>query len=191
MRLGGVGVDEARARQERFEKIAAQVLEPVRRFLSRRTDPDTADDVLADVLLVCWRRLDDVPEEALPWAYGVARNALANLERGGRRQRRLAARITALDPPREVGVDDLAAEAAADKVTLVLATMSPEESELLRLWAWEQLGATEIATVLDVTPNAASIRLHRARGRFKEKFEELRKIEAAGGHRESSEGSGT
>ena len=49
--------------------------------------------------------------------------------------------------------------------------MRPDEAELLRLWAWEQLGPAQIATVLDLTPNAVSIRLHRARGRFKEIFE--------------------
>ncbi len=68
--------DDARAR---FEALAAEVVEPVRRFLARRTDPDTAEDVLAETLLVCWRRLDQVPEPALPWVYGVARNCLANV----------------------------------------------------------------------------------------------------------------
>ena len=94
---------ETAARRERFEAVAALVTEPVRRFLARRTDAETADDALADTLLVCWRRLDDVPdgEEALPWAYAVARNALANAERGQRRQRRLAYRITVVDPPSE------------------------------------------------------------------------------------------
>ena len=82
---------DARAR---FEALAAEVAEPVRRFLARRTDPDTADDVLAETLLVCWRRLDQVPDPALPWVYGVARNCLANEQRSGRRQWRLAAKIT-------------------------------------------------------------------------------------------------
>ena len=90
--------DDAR---ERFERLAAEVVEPVRRFLARRTDPDTADDVLAETLLVCWRRLDQVPEHALPWVYGVARNCLANVQRGDRRQVRLAARISVVDPPQE------------------------------------------------------------------------------------------
>ena len=48
---------------ERFEALARQLVDPLRRFLVRRTDPETADDVLADTLLVCWRRLDDVPDD--------------------------------------------------------------------------------------------------------------------------------
>jgi RNA polymerase sigma-70 factor (ECF subfamily) len=158
------------ARRVRFEAVAALVVEPVRRFLARRTDPDNADDVLADTLLVLWRRLDDVPDgdEALPWAYAVARNALANAERGARRQRRLAHRITVTDPPGEAAPEEAETD---DRVAAALARLRPDEAELLRLWAWEQLGPAEIATVLDLTPNAVSIRLHRARGKFKEVFE--------------------
>jgi len=158
-------------RRARFEAVAGLVTEPVRRFLARRTDAETADDVLADTLLVCWRRLDDVPDgdEALPWAYGVARHALANAERSARRQRRLAYRITVVDPPSETAPED---EQPDDRVAAALARLRPDEAELLRLWAWEQLGPAEIATVLDLTPNAVSIRLHRARGRLKEILEE-------------------
>jgi len=171
--------DDARAR---FEALAADVVEPVRRFLARRTDPDTADDVLADTLLACWRRLDQVPDPALPWVYGVARNCLANAERGERRQHRLAARITVLDPPREAVAEP---DPPDPRVGAALAAMRPEEAELLRLWAWEQLGPSEIAEVLGISPNAASIRLHRARGRF---AEQLRKIEGGSGHEGVREG---
>jgi len=171
--------DDARAR---FEALAAEVVEPVRRFLARRTDPDTAEDVLAETLLVCWRRLDHVPEHALPWVYGVARNCLANIQRGDRRQVRLAARITVVDRPDEATRE---ADEPDERVTTALAALRPEEADLLRLWAWEQLGPSEIAAVLGTTPNAVSIRLHRARGRF---VEELRKIDAAAGHEGAREG---
>ena len=73
---------DAVSREERFEALAHEVVEPVRRFLRRRTDADTAEDALAETLLVCWRRLEEVPEPALPWVYGVARLALANAEIG-------------------------------------------------------------------------------------------------------------
>ena len=174
--------DDAR---ERFEALAAEVVEPVRRFLARRTDPDTADDVLAETLLVCWRRLDHVPENALPWVYGVARNCLANIQRGDRRQVRLAARITVVDPPEEA---ERAADEPDERVTAAIAALRPDEADLLRLWAWEQLGPAEIAEVLGITPNAVSIRLHRARGKF---VEELRKIDGAAGHEQAREGRGT
>jgi RNA polymerase sigma-70 factor (ECF subfamily) len=178
--VGSVDAQDVEGRRTRFEAIAREVVDPLRRFLVRRTDAATADDVLGDTLLVLWRRYDDLPDQPLPFAYGVARFCLANADRADRRQRRLAGKIATLDPPREapdpIG-DDRLAEA--------LAVVPPDDAELLRLWAWEQLTPGEIATVLDVTPNAASIRLHRARSRLRE---ELRKIDAAGGHEESKEG---
>ncbi|WP_209719212.1 sigma-70 family RNA polymerase sigma factor [Marmoricola sp. OAE513] len=163
------------ARRAAFEQVVGEVVEPLRRFLARRTDPSTADDVLGDVLLVLWRRLDGLPSDPLPWAYGVARNCLANAERGARRQRRLANRIAIVDPPVEVAPTDEADE----RVREALAAMSEREAELLRLWAWEQLAPAEIATVLGISANAASIRLHRARGKFKQ---QLRKIDEVTGH---------
>ncbi len=170
-------------RRRAFERVAGEVVEPLRRFLARRTDPATADDVLGDVLLVLWRRMDTLPADALPYAYGVARNCLANAERGARRQTRVAAKIAATDPPVEFTPADPATD---ERVDAALATLRPAEAELLRLWAWEGLGPGEIAAVLDITTNAASIRLHRAREKFKDS---IRKVPPAGGHEEADEGS--
>ena len=153
----------------RFEALAAEVWAPLQQYLRRRADASTADDVLGDVLLVMWRRRDDIPEEAaLPWAYGVARGCLANARRGDERRLRLVRRLEAepVAPPS----DDPDLDEA-------LARLRPEDRELLRLWAWEGLEPREVAVVLGITPNAASIRLHRVR-------ERLRKDLAGRGHRQ-------
>jgi RNA polymerase sigma-70 factor (ECF subfamily) len=174
-----VNLDE---RQARFEGLAPVVIEAVRRYLARRTDPATADDVLSETLLVCWRRLHELPDDPLPWAYGVARLCLANAERARRRQLRLFARISVLDPP-QAAADDPAPP--YDDLAAALSRMRAEDAELLRLWAWEELGPGEIATVLGLTPNAASIRLHRAKQKLRDL---LRKPGTDAGHEESTEG---
>ena len=166
------------SRRERFEAVAPELIEPLRRFLARRTDAATADDVLAETLLVCWRRVAELPDEPLPWAYGVARNCLRNAERSARRQERVAARLALPSRWIRVAPEDLALHEA-------LAALRPDDAELLRLWAWERLTPAEIATVLDITANAASIRLHRAREKLKDK---LRKTAGAAGHEGSREG---
>ena len=164
-------------RRARFEEIARKLIEPLRRFLARRTDPETAEDALADTLLVCWRRFDDLPAGAeLPWAFGVARRALANAERSRWRQRRVAAKVAVVDQPRE---EPDGGGQRDDALHEALARLRPDDAELLRLSAWEQLTPAEIATVLDVTANAAGIRLHRARRKL---ADEVRKIEADAGH---------
>ena len=148
-------------REERFRLLADEVWAPLQRYLRRRTDD--ADDVLAEVLAVLWRRLDHVPEDAaLPWAYGVADRCLANARRAGRRRlslvRRLAAEPVAPPP------DDDPALAEA------LARLGAADREVLQLWAWEQLAPREIAVVLGITPGAASTRLHRATVRLREEL---------------------
>lgn len=177
----------AARRRARFESLAPELVEPLRRFLARRADPATADDVLADTLLVCWRRLDEVPADAaLPWAYGVARLCLANAQRGARRQERLAAKVAVVDPPaRSLPGPDADPGGSDPRLDEALATLSETEAELVRLWAWEQLTPAEIAAVLGLTPNAVSIRLHRARAKLRDS---LRKIDDAAGHEGSREG---
>jgi RNA polymerase sigma-70 factor, ECF subfamily len=143
----------------RFETVAAEVWAPLQQYLRRRADATTADDVLGDVLLVMWRRRADIPEEAaLPWAYGIARGCLANARRGDDRRLRLVRRLEAepVAPPS----DDPDLDEALER-------LRPEDRELLRLWAWEGLEPREVAVVLGITPNAAAIRLHRAKDRLR------------------------
>ena len=155
-------------RQARFEAVVEAVYEPLQRYARRRGDPDAVDDVVADALLVIWRRLDEVPDGAvLPWCYRVTANCLANSRRATGRRMRLATRVAALDPPRDhqdhTPPDPMLHDA--------LRTLSPSDQEVLRLWAWEDLAPSEIAVVLGVSANAVSIRLHRAKGHLAEALE--------------------
>jgi RNA polymerase sigma-70 factor (ECF subfamily) len=151
---------EPTSREDRFLALAELVAAPLRRYAVRRTDPDTAQEVLADTMLVLWRRLDDVPaDDPLPWCYAVARRCLANAQRAGRRQARLVERIALYRESPPVQAPPL----VDDVLHMALAKVSDTEQELLRLWAWEELEPREIARVLGITPNAVSIRLHRAK----------------------------
>jgi RNA polymerase sigma-70 factor (ECF subfamily) len=164
------------ALRRRFEDLVATVYEPVQRYLRRRTDPATADDVLADVLLVLWRRLADVPDEApLAYAYGVARGCLANSRRSAARQERVVARLAQQHRP-----DGDAGDPLDGALENALAALPEGERELLRLWAWEQLPPREIAVVLGISANAVSIRLHRAKQKVKELLQARKDGDATG-----------
>jgi RNA polymerase sigma-70 factor (ECF subfamily) len=166
-------------RRARFEAIAEEVFEPLQRYLRRRAHPDTAEDALADVMLTVWRRLDDAPtDRILPWCYGIARNTLANQRRGQRRHLRLIERLEA--EPGQTGEPDPADIGADPELTTALGTLSPDDQEVLRLWAWEQLEPREIAPVLDITVNAATLRLSRARSRLADALD--RQDRASSGH---------
>jgi len=167
-------VAERPTSDERFTAVVRTVALPVRQYVVRRLPADQVDDVLAEVFLVLWRRLDDVPaEDPLPWAYGVARNCVANARRSTRRNLALVAKVTRLDPPRpDEPVNP------HDDVHQALAQLSDLDRELVSLWAWEGLTPREIAATLGMTANAVSIRLTRAKQKL---GEILRKNDEAAG----------
>jgi hypothetical protein len=76
---------------ERFERIYEDHREVVRAFVRRRAPESVVEDVVSETFLVCWRRLDRVPDEPLPWLYAVARKTLANQRRRLEREERLGA----------------------------------------------------------------------------------------------------
>ena len=128
----------------------------------RAPTPIDADDVVAEVFTVAWRRLDEVPlERPLPWLYGVARRVLANQYRSADRRNRLARRLAMQPHNRGESAED------QDDVLDAVGRLRPADREILRLAAWEQLGPADIAVVLGCTVNAATLRLSRARARLR------------------------
>ena len=153
------------SRRERFEAVADDVFEPLQRYLRRRASRSDAEDALAEVMLTVWRRLDDAPSDrVLPWCYGIARRTLANQRRSQGRQLRLIQRIES--EPRLSSIPDPADEGPDSGLTSALTALGPDDQEVLRLWAWEQLEPREIAPVLDISVNAATLRLARAKKRL-------------------------
>lgn len=180
MSTGAAGDD--RFRRARFEAIAAEVYEPLQRYLRRRAAPHDAGDVLAETLLVVWRRLDDVPAEPLPWCYGVARRQLANHRRGDDRRLRLVDRASAQPPDPSPPDPQDAVERIDPELHAAIATLSESEAEIVRLWAWERLEPREIATVLELTPNAVSVALSRAKRKLAEILDGPRQDRDRAGH---------
>lgn len=181
------------ARRARYEAAFRQVFEPLQRYARRRTDAATADEVVAETLTILWRRLDDVPSGAeLPWCYGVARRALANERRGDRRRAGLMDRLVHEATPMvgaSAGSSALPGEGAGGgpgegdtALDGALATLSADDREIVRLWAWEGLAPREIATVLGLSANAVSIRLHRTKRSLAEKLGVAGKTAASAGH---------
>jgi RNA polymerase sigma-70 factor (ECF subfamily) len=151
---------------QRFEAVFRAHHRAVLRYALRRTDPATAEEVVSETFLVCWRRLDDVPDDPLPWLLGTARRCLANLRRSTKRSAALAARATALDPG-DAGRDPGEMLGASEVVRDAFAGLSENDREVLRLVAWDGLDLVAAAKVLGCTRAAFAVRLHRARRRLK------------------------
>lgn len=171
------GMDRTK-RRHRFEALAAEVYEPLQRYVRRRAPAQDVDDIVADTMLTLWRRLDDVPVDAgLPWTLGVARRQIANHRRSNGRRLSLALRIGSQPRPDPEDSNPLDPE-----LEVALANLGEPDREILRLWAWQGMEAAEIGTALGITPNAAAIRLHRAKKKLGENLDLARKEEVASGH---------
>jgi RNA polymerase sigma factor (sigma-70 family) len=169
-------------REERFSELYRTHCDAVLRYAWRRTELETARDVVAETFLVAWRRLDAVPPDerkARPWLYGVARRVLANAERARRRTERVAGKLG--DQPRSDCAPDVAA-AVTERARLAqaLARLRPSDQEVLRLIGWEELGLAEAAMVMGCSRSTMAVRLHRARRRLE------RALEAGEGPQETS-----
>ena len=161
-----------------YDRHYADVVRYGLRRLDTSAGASAAEELAQEVFLVAWRRRWDVPSQALPWLYGVARRLLANHWRAQR----------AAPPP-----GPLSDHPAADRhdgvtalldVRAALTRLSDDDQEILRLVAWEQLAVGEAAQVLGCGVTAAKVRLHRARRRLTDLLEDTQTTSAhAGGTR--------
>jgi len=144
-------------------------------YSARRTTPEHIEDVVSETFLVAWRRIDDIDEEtALLWLYGVARRVLGHEWRSTERRRRLATRLGTARSTTRPGPEDTALiDQEVGQVLEAAESLNPSDAEILRLAGWERLSHDEIATVLDLTTNAVSQRLHRARKNLLRRYEQM------------------
>lgn len=146
-------------RRDRFERLFADHYEAVLAYALRRAAREMAEDVVAETFTVAWRRLEEVPREARPWLFGVARRVLSGQRRGERRRASLQTLLAAQPAP---------ASAAAAPIGLLpaLARLHERDRELLLLIAWDGLAPVEAARALGLSRMAVRVRLHRARKRL-------------------------
>jgi len=149
-------VDERRF-QEIYLAHAGAVLTYARR---RGLSAGDAEDVVAEVFLVAWRRRERLPAEPTGWLLGVARRVLANRQRGEGRRGALVEKLrhgSRPDPEAPVTDEDDPA------IRRALASLGAADRELLELLAWDSLTRAQIAAVFGVSTGTIAVRIHRAR----------------------------
>ena len=151
--------------REWFRSLFHGNYRPLLAYARRRVDPATADDIVAETLLVAWRRRDAAPAgHERPWLYGIARNVTRNSARSARRQQ--AFRETLRGLAQQKPYDSDAVDEQAEVMRSALYGLSEDDREILMLVTWEGLSYADIGRVLDISANAVAIRVHRARKRL-------------------------
>jgi RNA polymerase sigma factor (sigma-70 family) len=133
-------------------------------FTMRRVSGrEAAEEAVADVFAVAWRRRDRIPDDPLPWLYAIAANVIADQYRSTRRRNDLGLRLVHEARTGEATPDPAEALARRDAFAAAFAQLDEREREVLRLVAWDGLEVPEAARQLGCSQGAFRVRLHRAR----------------------------
>ncbi|GIH22189.1 siderophore-interacting protein [Acrocarpospora phusangensis] len=152
--------------RERFTTIYDECRQRVWAYTVSRAGRQVADEVVSETFAIAWRKFDQVPENALPWLLGVARNVLRDNIRAEIRREGLAREM------REWISGDVADHVAERLGVLkAMARLTPDDREILILVAWQGLSPRDAARVLGCTVATFRVRLHRARKRLQQELE--------------------
>lgn len=160
MHAGDGQVNRKERLAEASEALAPQLLA----YFVRRVIPrEDAADLLAETLLIAWRKaraLPDDPDLHRAWMFSTAAKVLANHRRGNSRRDRLTQRIRdhlQSEPDQLVEVDlRLEVQSAIDSLT-------PQDAELVRLVYWEGFSASEAGATLGIPASTARLKMSEAR----------------------------
>jgi RNA polymerase sigma-70 factor (ECF subfamily) len=145
---------------------------PITRYAVRRcANPDDVADLVGECFLVALQAAHRyVPETdtALPWLFGISRRLLAKQRRKYAGNRRIEVKASNAFPHFTPAEDDEVAAAIdasrqAPALEEALARLTRSERDVLEIVAYDGLSPSEAAVALDITPNAARLRLSRAR----------------------------
>jgi RNA polymerase sigma factor (sigma-70 family) len=146
--------------EDRFRRIYREHFSDIYGYFLRRADAAEVGDLVSEVFLVVWRRLDDVPVapgERL-WLYGVARRVASAHQRTMRRRTRLSSRIEHEPASRSSEAGSLVESTALELID----RLRPKDREVVKLLVWDRLTREEAAAILGCSANAVGIRWHRS-----------------------------
>lgn len=134
--------------EQRFTALYREHHPAVDAYVRRRLGGSPAsDDVVAEVFLTAWRRLDEIPRRAvLPWLYATARRTLANAYRAERRRADLVEEVAR--QPHGHAADPAEGVAGQLAVAAAFEALSEADREVLRLALWEELPARQAEGVV-------------------------------------------
>jgi RNA polymerase sigma-70 factor (ECF subfamily) len=155
--------------EKQFDEVFRAHLDSLSRYLLRRVPVDEVQNLVSDTFEVAWRKRRQCPEGSeLAWLYRIAALEVGNYRRKSSNRARIFAGLAEpLDAPsaESIAIADIALSRAWVKLTVL-------EQRVLSLAAFEGLGPKELATAMDVSINAATIRLHRAREKLRKFLDE-------------------
>lgn len=158
---------------EVFAEIFRRHHRAIYRYVVGAVGRDDGPDVAAEVFLrgfAARHRFDMKFRSARPWLYGIAAHLLRSLYRSRVRQGRAVERLAGrASPPMRLEDEALSrvdAENRVGSINMLFASLTPDQRDVVGLFALAELSYEEIAEVLDVPVGTVKSRLSRARRRL-------------------------
>jgi RNA polymerase sigma-70 factor (ECF subfamily) len=136
------------------------------RFLASR-EPKAAEDLEAEVWLAIAQgigRFSGDEESFRAWAFSIARRRLADFRRTAIRRATVPVAVEELDRNWAVGADAIALDQLSTEAAtkFVIATLPPEQAEVVLLRVVGDLSVTEVGKILGKRPGTVRVLQHRA-----------------------------
>lgn len=148
-----------------FRELYSELLPELGAFFSARAMSNEADDLVHEVLLITWRRWNDLPlahTDRRAWVYETAKKVLARHRRDKARDRHLleAVSLTATSAQHIAPQRDIVVQIW---VTQLLSALPERHRTVIELVAIHECSTAEAATALGISQSALRTRLSRAR----------------------------
>ncbi|MFC4241824.1 RNA polymerase sigma factor [Gryllotalpicola reticulitermitis] len=143
-----------------------------RRILGIVGNAHDAQEVTASTFFELWRKRRGVRlvgGSVLPWLIATAVNLAQNRRRGTARYRKMIDSLPHSDAPdaETIATSNVETELLGVRLTTALRKLSKTDAALLVLTVLDGLTTVEAATVVNINPGAARMRLHRAREKLR------------------------
>ena len=160
-------------RRKKFENIYDQFVKDKTVYASRRSkNPETTADIVAETFMICWRRLNDIPDppDAKFWLYRTARGVISNAYRKKANSEQLGKGLSSF--LEKHGQDDFSSSTTDQLfVREELNKLDDDDKEIIMLKYWDGMKAKEIAEIIGISTVAARKRLNRASKLLKVRLE--------------------
>jgi RNA polymerase sigma-70 factor (ECF subfamily) len=156
---------------DRVSTVLAPHHERFLRFVRSKVGSDAAaEDILHSAYVKAAERAADLesPESAVAWFYRILATGTADHFRHVSRERRA---VEAFEKEAEVADPQPTPTKVCGCVSQVLPTLKPEYTEAISSVDVDGVRVEQLAAAVGITPNNASVRLHRARAALRKRVE--------------------
>lgn len=173
---------QERKDQKSFSEVYKYLLEPIYRFVFFKVnDEQTAQDITAEVFLKCWKKLTGERGKTVKhlraFFYTVARNQIIDYYRSGAHQKQvyISDNLQRDLIDHKDGKQQIEVKIESEYILKLVQLLKESYKEIIILRYVEEMNLVEISKIIEKTPVATRVLLHRANQALQREYEKATK----------------